>query len=69
MKTLHTVGVQTAVRFQQALSRIRTSERGDGLVSFLIVAVAVAAIALFVLGVFETEATNKINELDLGAGG
>lgn len=64
--TLTTIEAFITTRLQSIWDEMRTDERGEGLVGFLIIAVAVAAIALFVLGVFEGEAVDKINDLDLG---
>lgn len=54
------------VRLQNGWREFKADERGDGLVSFLLIAVAVAAIALFVLGVFEGEIIDSIDEFDMG---
>lgn len=51
---------------ETTLTRIRNEQRGEGLVSFLLIVVAVAVIALYVLGVFEAEIQSRVSELDLG---
>lgn len=58
--------MKSAVNLQHIWHRIKTEERGEGLVSFLLIVVAVAVIALYVLGVFESEIQSRVSELDLG---
>ncbi len=66
MHQLNTFGHQATVWLQNTWHTIKEDERGEGLVSFLIIAVAVAVLALFSLGVFETEVEEQIGNLDLG---
>jgi len=66
MDQLIAVGDRTVIRFQNAWLQLKQDERGEGLVSFLLIAVAVAVLALFVLGVFETEVERNVGDLDLG---
>lgn len=54
------------VRLQIGWQELKADERGEGLVSFLIIAVAVAVIALFALGVFENEVVETIDDFDMG---
>jgi len=68
MDQLTAFGDRTVIRFQNAWHQLKEDERGEGLVSFLIIAVAVAVLALFVLDVFETEVEDQIGLLDLGDG-
>lgn len=66
MNRLTTTSDLLAVRIQTTWQALKQDERGEGLVSFLIIAVAVAVLALFVLGVFETEVEGRVGDLDLG---
>lgn len=69
MRTASALGTmcrRSAVSIENSLYLIRSNERGEGLVSFLLIVVAVAVIALYVLGVFEAEVKGKVAELDLG---
>ena len=59
------LGLRSTTRAQVAWQTFRHDERGEGLVSFLIIAVAVAGLALFVLGVFDEEVRDKVDQLDL----
>lgn len=59
------LSLRLATRAQSAWHEFKHDERGEGLVSFLIIAVAVAALALFVLGVFDDKVTDKVEQLEL----
>jgi len=65
MQTLTTTANQLYVKAYTAWGELKQDERGEGLVSFLIIAVAVAALALVVLASFDTKVNDKINDLDL----
>ncbi len=66
MQQLTQAGDWLAVRAQTAWQAFKEDERGEGLVSFLIIAVAVAVLALFALGVFEGEVEGRVGDLDFG---
>jgi len=66
MDQLTAFGDRTVIRFQNAWHQLKEDERGEGLVSFLIIAVAVAVLALFALGVFETEVEGQVGDFDMG---
>ena len=56
-------------RFNEAIDRLRdpdTAERGEGMVSWLIILVAVAALALVVWAAVEALIIDKTGQLDLG---
>lgn len=67
MTYLQNQSIRALSALQYRWTQLKEDERGEGMVSFLIVAVGVAAIALIVLGIFESKSTAKINDLDLGS--
>ena len=66
MNPIQRLAIRATLMAQHTWREFKEDERGEGLVSFLIIAVAVAALALFVLDVFQREIETQVGDLDLG---
>lgn len=61
------IKVMTAIQSRWHEVMEHDSERGEGLVSFLIVVAAVAVVALVAMGVFDGLVRDKVDDIDLGS--